>query len=312
MLFAHLIVAPPAAQSGASRLGQLWLWVAALLVLGWLMSRWPVSTIQVTAPRIDRGTAQVNHSLPPAHPPRFHFAAQPPVDLGSLINAARETASTGSHYRALRALDFCARQARHMLEDPPPGTAENPVFADPRQAAALMQIRALCARDGGTATLDYYALAEEGLARPDPVLSLSLRLERLSAAPHESSDLQDAAMRRDLITRIFAMDEPALLHDLANELALLGPRLRFTVAGVEVEPEAQAALIAALRDLACGSAGCADDEAKAREQLLRCAAAAQCDPDTEQSPAPWQRMRFLALLQVSGGRALDFSYRPLA
>lgn len=238
----------------------------------------------------------------------FRQATSMSSDLGSLIATARESSSTGSHYRALRALDFCARQARHMLDDRQNDAGDETLFADPRQSVALMQIRALCARAEGAAMPDYYALAEEGLERPDPVLALSLRLERLSAAPHDSPELQDAALRRDLILRIFATEEPALLGDLANELSLLGSRLTFTVAGVEVEPESQPALIAALRDLACGSAGCFE----AREQLLRCAASAQCDPSADHAPASWQRMRFLALLQFSGGRALDFSYRPIA
>lgn len=298
----------PVPQSGASRPSQLWLWVAALLVLGWLLNRWPqASPVQPAGagPQPARVLASVQPS--PARPPHFRHAHPWPSDLGTLIATARESASVGSHYRALRTLDFCARQAHYMLEDRPPGT-EDAVFSDPRQAAALLQIRALCARDEGSESLDYYALAEEGLARPDPILSLALRLERLSAAPHESADLQDAAMRRDLITRIFAMQEPALLSDLANELSLLSPRLTFTVAGVPVDPEAHDALIAALRDLGCGAAGCFD----ARELLLRCAAAAQCDPATDAAPSSWQRARFLALLQFSGGRALDFSYRPTA
>ncbi|MBL8518453.1 MAG: hypothetical protein JNM76_15940 [Betaproteobacteria bacterium] len=293
-------------QSGASRAGQLWLALAALLVIGWIIHRWPAATLPVasevrqaprsTAPSMHRSSQSLRHTTP------MH------ADLGSLITAARETTAVGSHYRALRALDFCARQARHMLDDRNHDALDTSVFADPRQALALMRIRSLCARDAGTATLDYYALAEEGLERPDPVLSLALRLERLSAAPHESADLQDAATRRDLITRIFATDEPALFGDLANELALLAPRLSFTVAGVEVEQDAHEALIAALRDLACGNAGCFDS----REQLLRCAAAAQCDPATDGAPMSWQRTRFLALLQFSGGRVLDFSYRPVA
>jgi len=297
----------PFPQSGASRPSQLWLWAAALLVLGWALNHWPAPAAQQTSQsRSARTVAQMPRT--PVPPPMFRHATSLSSDLGSLIAAARQTASAGSHYRALRALDFCARQARHMLDDRQNDAVDETLFSDPRQAAALMQIRALCARNADTATLDYYALAEEGLERPDPILSLALRLERLSAAPHDSVDLQDAAMRRDLITRIFAMEEPALLGDLANELALLGPRLRFTVAGAEVEPEAQEALIAALRDLACGSAGCFES----RERLLRCAASAQCDPATDSSPSSWQRMRFLALLQFSGGRALDFSYRPVA
>lgn len=309
-MFVLCRVISPVPQSGASRPGPLWLWVAALLVLGWLFNRWPLTPVETQPQAAGSQPARIAAGIPRAsvRPPRFHHAKAWPSDLGSLIATARETASVGSHYRALRTLDFCARQAHHMLEDRPLGAKEDAVFSDPRQAAALLQIRALCARDEGSETLDYYALAEEGLARPDPILSLALRLERLSAAPHESEDLQDAAMRRDLITRIFAMQEPALLSDLANELSLLSPRLAFTVAGVPVEPEAHDALIAALRDLGCGAAGCFD----AREQLLRCAAAAQCDPATDAAPSSWQRARFLALLQFSGGRALDFSYRPTA
>ncbi|MDX2218395.1 MAG: hypothetical protein SF172_05170 [Burkholderiales bacterium] len=312
MLFAQFLPAPSAAQSGATRPSQLWLWVAVFLVLGWLLNRWPAqTTMPLAAVHADRITAQADRSAVQGISQRFHFAS-PPADLGALISAARESSSAGSHYRALRALDFCARQARHMLEDHPEDALTDDRSADPRQLAALMQIRALCARDAGSATLDYYALAEEGLERPDPVLSLALRLERLSAAPHESSDLHDAGQRRELITRIFASREPALIDDLANELSLLSPRLSITVAGAEVEPAAHAALIAALRDLACGSAGCADDESLSRARLLRCAAVAQCDPLPDSAPASWERTRFLALLQFSGGRALDFSYRPSA
>lgn len=304
MLLAPFRFSPLAPQSGASSASPLWLWLAALLVLGWMFSRWSgnAPTARDAGPAV-RAAVQPHRAPPPSASFR-HFA---PIhsDLGTLITAARESASAGGHYRALRALDFCARQARHMLDDRQMDAADESPFSDPRQAAALAQIRAMCERDAGSAPLDYYSLTEEGLERPDPILSLSLRLERLSAAPHESIDLQDPAMRRDLITRIFAVQEPALLGDFADELALLSGRLRFKVAGIEVEPDAHPALIAALRDLACGTAGCFE----ARQLLLRCAASAQCDPAVDNSPASWQRMQFLAVLQFSAGRALDFSYR---
>lgn len=308
MLLAHCRIAPPLPQSGASRPSQLWLWIAALLVVGWALNRWPGAAALPSAERLPAARMAAHAPGGALSAASFRHAAPMHSDLGTLIAAARETTSSGSHYRALRALDFCARQARHMLDDRQMTATDEPFFTDPRQAVALAQIRAMCERDVGSSTLDYYALTEEGLERPDPILSLSLRLERLSAAPHESSDLQDAAMRRDLITRIFATGEPALLGDLAAELALLSPRLRFTVAGMEVEPEANDALIAALRDLACGSAGCHSH----REQLLRCAASAQCDPASDTSPPSWQRLRFLALLQIGGAHTLDFSYRPTA
>jgi hypothetical protein len=308
MLLVMCPVASPVPQSGTSRPSHLWLWLALLLVLGWVFTRAPtVAALRANERRPVAHTIVQNPHV--AQPPAsFRYASPMHADLGSLIATARETASAGSHYRALRALDFCARQARHVLDDHQIDATDEYRYSDPRQGAALLQIRAMCVRDAGSSDLDYYSLTEEGLERPDPILSLSLRLERLSAAPHESIDLQDAAMRRDLITRIFAVQEPALLGDLADELSLLGQRLRFTIAGVEVEPEAHPALIAALRDLACGSAGCFEE----RQQLLRCAASAQCEPATDPSPASWQRMRFLALLQFSGGRALDFSYRPAA
>lgn len=307
-------IAFPGPQSGASRPSSLWLWVAALLVLGWVHHHWlgsramPSREVNVMA----RVVATAQPSEATASYATFYRAASGSSDLGTLIATARESSSTGSHYRALRALDFCARQARYMLDDRQNDASDAMGFADPRQAAALMQIRALCHHDVGMGRPDYFTLAEEGLERPDPILALSLRLERLSAAPHESGDLQDPALRRDLIARIFATGEPALLGDMASELSLLSPRLTFTVAGVEVEPHAHAALLAALRDLSCGSTVCADSSTRVQEQLLRCAAAAQCDPATDSSPATWQRARFLALLQFSGGRALDFSYRPAA
>lgn len=314
MLLVLRPIASPEPQSDSSRPSTLWLWLAALLALTWVFNFWmhlgtgPLHQSNVTL-RVPAGTQRALIIPPQA---MFHRAAPDSSNLGALLLTARESSSVGSHYRALRALDFCARQARYMLEDRQNDVGDAMGFPDPRQAAALMQIRSLCHHDYGAGRPDYYALAEEGLERSDPILALSLRLERLSAAPHESDDLQDPARRRELIMRIFATGDPALIGDMASELSLLSQRLTFTIAGVEVEPEAHAALLAALRDLGCGRAGCADSSTRLPEQLLRCAAAAQCDPVTDSAPTSWQRARFLDLLQFSGGRAFDFSYRPLA
>lgn len=307
-----------------------WLAVAALLVVTWGWQHFfavsqhdqrPVSVAHQTGSAQGdraRGFARVPHVATPSFiAPSTDLAAQwrDTDDLMAFIERAKIDPAAGGYYYALKAYDFCAREAKvagrvPRIEELFSGMQG---FIDVRQVNAWMRISALCRNvPESSRELNYLALTEEGQQAGDPKLALLLRLERLSAAPLESAELRDADARADLLTRIFAAHDPALMRDLARELQALQPVLNFTLDDEVLTPEDSDRVVDALMYIACawgGTCGRIDESAA----LLSCAHQGVCVPLPYAADPDARLRRMVDTLLSTNGTALQFAApRPVA
>ena len=237
------------------------------------------------------------------------------------IERARFDPASGGFYYALKAYDFCAREAKvsgHLprLEDLL--LTDGPV-PDIRKLSAALRIAALCRGFVQPQALpfSYISLTEEGQTLGDPKLALSQRLERLSAATAQSEEFSDPAARATMLNALLATRDPWLLRDLAAELRLIEAKITLVIDGAALVPEEHPAFFAAFNLAACelGAPCSADND---WYQLLACSGAGTCDapqaaanndplhaaPYDPRSHSLQQKIRYRLLNTASGW--LDF------
>jgi len=230
-------------------------------------------------------------------------------DFYAFIESARRHPQDGSYYYALKAFDFCNREAKVGGRIP----ALDDGFgleagADARRFGAAWRIALLCRRFFGDAPAaqSYVALTEEGRDAGDPLLALARRLEALSTLGPESADRRDAQARSELFRTVFAQRDGWLLRDLAGELRLLAAHTTLTLDGETISAEESPAFFAAFDALACELSGpCGGGEDPAF--LLACANAGDCDaaPRTLAAAAQAWRQKLLRVLDGTAQRGLD-------
>jgi len=308
--------------SRSSQPSRWWLVAAALLVVLWALPRAAprlkaviAAPSEVSAPRAARSSAyrvarsgyQAASYVAPA--PALAAQLRDADDLMAFIEHAKIDPGAGGYYYALKAYDFCAREAK--VAGHVPRLEEMFMSAqgavDVRQMSAWFRISALCRNfPDSSRDLNYFALAEEGLNAGDPKLALALRLERLSAAPLESAELRDPEARADLLARIFALHDPVLLRDLALELQVLQATVSFSLDGEPLTPEDGDRLVDSLMFIACswgGACGRIDD----RAALLSCAHQGVCVPLPYEADMDTRMQRMVESLLATNGTALRFA-----
>lgn len=303
-----------------------WLVVAAILVILWC---WLPSTDSRRSPRssaqqVETRTASFHRSVRTAYFPgqgevpsvtSLGTQLRDADDLMAFIERAKIDPASGGYYYALKAYDFCSREAKVAGRVPRLDELFSSVqgLIDVRQVSAWLRISALCRNfPESSREMNYLALAEEGLNAGDPKLALALRLERLSVAPLESAELRDADVRADLLARIFAMRDPALLRDLARELQVLQSTVNFTLDDETLSPEDGDRLVDSLMFIACtwgGTCGRIDE----RAALLSCAHQGVCVPLPYGAEMDGRMYRMVDTLLSSSGTALRFAApKPIA
>ena len=203
------------------------------------------------------------------------------VDLFDFVESIRRRPVPGGHYLALKAYDFCTREARLTL-DAMSGVNEDArtaIVADGRQLDAQAKLARLCGtfRFRNVAALDYYLLVEEGLQMQDSRLTLSRRLERLSAQ-WDTASRDDGPSRQGLIADVLSGGDGWLIRDLAGEFEVILHTGQLMIGGQPVDPAESADVIQALWIMACeNGAACARDGEW--QQVLACASAGECAPE---------------------------------
>ena len=319
--------------SNSAQPSRWWLVVAAVLVILWgwsyspasaqrafrLFSQ-PVRTDSAQPARASRiafssNTSNTSGAVFASGPGDLAMQLRDADDLMAFIDRAKIDAASGGYYYALKAYDFCSREAKVAGRVP----RLDELFAgvqgliDVRQVSAWLRISALCRNfPESTRDMSYFALAEEGLNAGDPKLALAIRLEHLSAAPMESAELRDPDARADLLRRIFALRDPTLLRDLALELQVLQPTVNFMLEDEALTPEDSDRLVDALMHIACtwgGTCGRIDE----RAALLSCAHQGVCVPLPYGAEMDTRMHRMVDALLSSGGTALQFAApKPIA
>ena len=205
------------------------------------------------------------------------------ADLLTFVESIRRHPVHGGHYLALKAYDFCTREARQTLDALMDSVANETAFA--AVAAAQLNAQANLARLCGTfrhrnlAEFDYYLLAEEGLKMQDERLITARRIDRLGAQ-WDTASREEVPARQTLIAEILSGSDGWLIRDLADEFEVILHTGQFIIGGVTVAPADTADAIAALRMIACerGAACTRDSEWR---RLLACASAGECNTSTE-------------------------------
>ena len=311
-------------------------WAAICLIDAPRTSALP--SLKVQHPSQTASASTLHHAAPPYRlaqtTPYRHAAAIPPPlawqlrdsdDLIDFIERARLQPASGGYYYALKAYDFCAREAKvsgrlPRLEDLLP---DGPV-PDIRKLSAALRIAALCRSFVQPQALpfSYISLTEEGQTLGDPKLALSQRLERLSAATAQSEEFSDPAARATMLNALLATRDPWLLRDLAAELRLIEAKITLVIDGAALVPEEHPAFFAAFNLAACelGAPCSADND---WYQLLACSGAGTCDapqaaanndplhaaPYDPRSHSLQQKIRYRLLHAASGW--LDFVPRQV-
>ena len=222
-------------------------------------------------------------------------------DLLDFVESIRRHPVPGGHYLALKAYDFCTREARLTLDalgdENDDGGAV--LFVDDRQLDAQARLARLCGTFGqrnrvNRAALDYYLLAEEGLQAQDSRLITARRLERLSAQ-WDTVSRDDSASRQLLIADVLTRGDGWLIRDLAGEFEVILHTGQLMISGQPVDPAESADVIEALLMMACEYGGSSVPCTRDGEwqQLLACASAGEC------APAPF----------IAGGNALRWRNR---
>jgi hypothetical protein len=294
-----------------------WLVAAALLVVVWSWQRpaanQPAAAIvhkESVSKRAARHAYPAYHAAHNTQPvPTLALQLRDADDLMAFIERAKIDPASGGYYYALKAYDFCAREAKVAGRVPRLDELFSNAHGllDVRQVSAWLRISALCRNfPESSRDMSYFALAEEGLTAGDPKLALALRLERLSAAPLDSAELRDADARTDLLTRIFAMHDPVLMRDLALELQVLQATVSFSLDDQTLTPEEGDKLVDALMFIACtwgGTCGRIDD----RAALLSCAHQGVCVPLPYGADMDARMLRMVDSLLATNGTALRFA-----
>lgn len=295
-------------------------------------------SLKVQHPSQTASASKLQHAPPPYRlaqtTPYRHTAAIPPPlvwqlrdsdDLIDFIERARLQPASGGYYYALKAYDFCAREAKVSGRIPRP---EDLLLDDPlpdlRRLSAALRIATLCRGFAQPQALpfSYISLTEEGQTLGDPKLALLQRLERLSTAYAQSEEFTDPVARSAMLNALLATRDPWLLRDLAAELRLIETKVTLVIDGEAIAPEEHEAFFVALNLAACelGAACSADDD---WYQLLACSQAGECDAmgvagsqDLLRATPPEQRIYGLQqriryrLLHPAGGW-LDFVPREV-
>ena len=233
-------------------------------------------------------------------------------DLQDYIERARFDPASGGFYYALKAYDFCTREAKVGGRLARPEDLLNPEepFPDLRRLKAAARIAELCRGfdEPRAPPISYISLTEEGRSLSDPKLMLAHRLEKLSTETTESVEFADAGARAALLSAVLATRDPWLIRDLAAELRLIGKRVRILIDGEAINADDYESFFAALDFAACdlGAPCGADDD---WNQLLACSQAARCDTlqggGFRTASAPGQRDASRDLQQKIRRLALD-------
>ena len=214
-------------------------------------------------------------------PPLEQTAAQRlavSVDLPDFVEGIRRQPVHGGYHLALKAYDFCTREARLTLDAMDGEHPDGDVVTDGRQYDAQARLYRLCGafRHRNVVALDYHMLVEEGLQTQDARLIVARRLERLSAQ-WDTANRDDGPSRQSLIAEVLAGGDGWLIRDLAGEFEVILHSGRLVIGGRGVDSSDIADVIEALWIMACESgAPCTrNDEWR---QLLACASAGECSP----------------------------------
>lgn len=200
------------------------------------------------------------------------------ADLLEFIGSIRLHPVPGGHYLALKAYDFCTREARLTLDAMSGTIAESGTIATGRQLEAQAGLARLCGtfRYRNVAALDYYLLAEEGLQMRDARLIAARRLERMSAQ-WDTSSHDDSPSRQTLIADVLTSGDGWLIRDLAGEFEVILHTGQLMIGGQLVDPAESQDAIDALWIMACEyGAPCSRDGEWQR--MLACASAGECAP----------------------------------
>lgn len=205
------------------------------------------------------------------------------ANLLDFVESIRHRPVPGGHYLALKAYDFCTREARLTLDAMSEGNdiddgAVPLIITDGRQLAAQARLAQLCGtfRNRQLLALDYYLIAEEGLQTQDLRLLMARRMEKLSAQ-WDTASREDFHSRQTLIADVLRSGDGALVHDLASELEVILHSGQMMIGGRAVPLSESADVIDAFRLIACEQgAHCARDNEW--QQVLACASAGECAP----------------------------------
>jgi hypothetical protein len=230
----------------------------------------------------------------PADPAHARLDAS--ADLLTFIAAVRHDPVPGGHYLALKAYDFCAREARQTLEAlNEPQVNTNAWAIHPKQRDAQQALLNLCAGFSPRrfADLDFHALAEEGLRQGDGKLVTYHALERASAG-WERMDAAERAGVHLTIASVLAAGDAELLIDLAQELEVLMNVATLSLGARTLSSSESLEVLDGVRLLAC-ERGAACTRESAWHLTLACASAGDCE--TPQHVATPSATRGLSLLR---------------
>ena len=245
------------------------------------------------------------HRRPAARTAEERLAAS--ADLLDFVESIRRNPVHGGYYLALKAYDFCTREARQTLDAWVDGGAMLNDFslASPCRAQRNAQenLARLCStfRHRNLADLDYYQLAEEGLRMQDERLITARRIDRLGAH-WDTASRDDADARQTLIADILTSGDGWLIRDLADELEAILHSGQLMIGGFAVAPADTADAIDALRMIACEhEATCA--RVGEWRHLLACASAGECAAAAEVASVNALRWRNNIRAGISRSRA---------
>ncbi|MBL8519322.1 MAG: hypothetical protein JNK75_01505 [Betaproteobacteria bacterium] len=311
----HALAAPSARNARRPNLSQRgWdLLVAGgvVLLLGFWIPRAGLLPDTGAGERLMQAAPAARSQTPrPAGPTGLHpHQWEAGAGLLHAIAAVRSQPAHGGYYRALKAYDFCAREARLTLdtlhaEGLPPAVAHAP-----RQRAAQQGLLQLCAGffPQRLTDIDYHALAEEGLQRGDGKLIQLHALERLSAG-WERMDAGEREQSHALIATLLAEGDADLLVDLAQELEVLMNAAVLSLGERALTPVESFEVLDGLRLLACQRGGACQRDS-GWHALLACASAGECEPSAGVGSV--SAVRGLALLQRSLARGERLGLSPL-
>ncbi len=307
----YFLAAPFAAAGGVIVL--LFVWMVAAIsgferIGGTLRSSDTSSPTSRAAPDRRVGWEQVPTFLASPRPPSAEERLATSANLLDFVVGIRENPVPGGHYLALKAYDFCTREARLTLDAMSDASAQpgGVIVADGRQLDAQARLAQLCGtfRNRQLLALDYYLIVEEGVEAQDPRMLMARRMEKLSAQ-WDTASRDDVHSRLALFSDVLRSGDGAMVRDLASELEVILHSGQMMIAGRAVSQAESADVIDAFRLIACEQ-GASCTRENEWQQVLACASAAEC------SPAPaiahvnalrWRELIREALL--SGPAAID-------
>lgn len=232
------------------------------------------------------------------------------ADLLDFVESIRRLPVHGGHYLALKAYDFCTREARQTLDALMDGTVNGSDNSFTPISDAQLDAQASLGRLCGTfrhrnlAEFDYYLLAEEGLQMQDARLTAARRIDRLGAH-WDTASHEDAPARQALIAEILSSGDDWLIRDLADEFEAILHTGQLVIGGATISPAEAADAIDALRMMACehGAACTRDGEWR---RLLACASAGECGVASDVVSANALRWRNnIRVAMLNGANGID-------